>query len=85
MTLWPRTTPANIVATMEEARLITTIMGRKAARGCWGKYNQKNSALPYRVSWGIIITERQGPGVEAFIQVCKEPLHQRYSPEGGKI
>jgi hypothetical protein len=31
---------------MEEARLILTIMGRKAARGYWGEYNQKNSAFP---------------------------------------
>jgi hypothetical protein len=73
------------MAAMEEARLIPTIMGRKAAHGYWGKYEQKNSAFPQRVSWGTVITERQGPGVEAFIQVCKEPLHQRYSPEGGKV
>jgi hypothetical protein len=62
---------------MEEARLIPTIMGRKVAHGCWGEYSQKNSAFPWRVSWGTIITERTGPGVEAFVQVCKELLHQR--------
>jgi hypothetical protein len=85
MTVWPRAPPVNPVAAMEEARVIPTIMGRKAACGCRGKYNQRNSAFPYRVSWGTIINERQGPGPVAFIQVCKEPLCQRYGPEGGKV
>jgi hypothetical protein len=46
MTLWRRASPANPVAVMEEARLILNIMNRKAALGCQGEYNQKNSAFP---------------------------------------
>jgi hypothetical protein len=46
MRLWPRALPTNPEAAMEEAKLTPTMMGRKAACGCQGEYNQENSAFP---------------------------------------
>jgi hypothetical protein len=42
MRLWPKTPPAIPEASMEEAKLTLTMMGRKAAHGFRGEYDQEN-------------------------------------------